>query len=171
MNIFRTSDDPVECAIVLADKHVIKMAVETAQILAGALRLRGATDEKLYKLTHKKHPCVLWVASSQEAAEWTLKHGFALCDEYQRRFQKEHGSLKQLKIIESQGFSAIPTVPAPAVPKCVAEDLTVLSLHDAYRAALQRKYATWKHIPRWTRTQQPSWVPVRVKAAKTKEKN
>ena len=42
MNIFVTSPDPAECAAVLADAHVIKMAVETAQILSSALHRMGA---------------------------------------------------------------------------------------------------------------------------------
>ena len=34
MNIFVTSPDPVESAQVLSDKHIVKMPLETCQMLA-----------------------------------------------------------------------------------------------------------------------------------------
>ena len=34
MNIFVTSSDPWECARVLPDKHIVKMPLETCQMLA-----------------------------------------------------------------------------------------------------------------------------------------
>ena len=158
MNIFKTSEDPVECARVLADQHVIKMAVETAQILATALRLHGVEDENLYRATHKGHPCVLWVSSCRPASEWAFNHGLALCHEYQSRFLKEHGALRQFQVIAIHGFDVIPNIAMVEAPKCVPEDLRDIPLHDAYRVTLQRKYATWKRAPRWTRSSRPEWV-------------
>ena len=34
MNIFVTSPDPVQCAQVLPDKHIVKMPLETSQMLS-----------------------------------------------------------------------------------------------------------------------------------------
>ena len=52
MNIFYLDPDPVAAAQMQCDKHVVKMALETAQILSTVL---GGP----YKPTHAKHPSVL----------------------------------------------------------------------------------------------------------------
>lgn len=158
MNLFRTSADAVESAHVLADQHVIKMAVEASQILASAARMNGLMHPDLYKATHKKHPCVLWAAGSQEAAASTMAHGLALCQEYQNRFGKPHKSLKQLLLIQQLGFDSFPTNPAGEGPKCVPKELSKLPLHQAYRETLLQKYAEWKKPPRWTNTLPPAWI-------------
>ena len=158
LNIFRTDEDPVECAKVLADQHVIKMSLETAQILATSLWLNGAGEASLYKPTHKGHPCVVWAATSRTAANWTLKHGFALCAEYQARFLRVHRSIDQLNLIKMKGFASIPDNEASEIPKCVPDDLRDLPTFEAYRKTLQRKYSSWKRPARWTGSSPPQWI-------------
>lgn len=163
MNIFRSSDCPIECARVLEDRHVIKMTLETAQILASALALNGVVDSRLYRPTHKGHPCVVWAAQSQENATWTLAHGRALAQEYTRRFSgKRHKSEDQLDLIEGL-LHAIPAGGSTSPPICVEDDLRALNLHEAYRAALCRKYSAWsetsKRPLRWTNSFAPNWAP------------
>jgi hypothetical protein len=41
MNIFVLDDDPKKAAEMLCDRHVVKMCVETAQILSGVMLRRG----------------------------------------------------------------------------------------------------------------------------------
>ena len=64
MNIFVLDLDPVAAARMHCDKHIPKMCVEAAQMMASALRRHGATDEQMpltkagtpYKGGHKHHP-------------------------------------------------------------------------------------------------------------------
>ena len=93
MNIFRPSPSPVESARCLADRHVVKMALETAQILS---TITGGP----YKPTHQNHPCTRWAGESWWNACWLLAHGHALCDEYERRFGKIHGCAPILNAID-----------------------------------------------------------------------
>ena len=64
MNIFVVDHDPFVAAKMLCDKHVVKMILETAQLLSTAHHLTGSPLAcKLYKMTHKNHPSAVWVRS------------------------------------------------------------------------------------------------------------
>jgi hypothetical protein len=52
MNIFYLDKDPETCAQYHCDKHVVKMILETAQLLCATQWLCGT--EAPYRLTHKK---------------------------------------------------------------------------------------------------------------------
>lgn len=91
MNIFILDTDPKICASYHCDKHVVKMIVETAQILSTALHLNGLENPP-YKPTHKNHPCVQWAASSSSNFNWLLQLGFWLSTEYITRYGKTHKS-------------------------------------------------------------------------------
>ena len=142
VNIFRTSDDPVECAVSLADQHICKMPVETAQMLATALRERGVDVDGLYRSTHRLHPCTRWAGASRASALWLLSHGFALCDEYEARFGREHGSRGQLRLI-AKLLHAIPDEPQQPPPICVPDHLRAQPVHEAYRLTLVEKHRAW----------------------------
>ena len=68
MNIFYLHRDPVAAAQMQCDKHVVKMILESAQMLSTAHRvLDGDTYADLrgmYKLAHKNHPSTRWVRSN-----------------------------------------------------------------------------------------------------------
>lgn len=104
MNIFRTSDSPYESAVVLDDGRVIKMTLETAQILSTALRTHGADHPGLYKATHEKHPCTLWAGETSGNFRWLFAHGWALAGEYQVRFGREHKSQAVILCAVRVGF-------------------------------------------------------------------
>lgn len=53
MNIFILDTDPIVAAKYLCDKHIVKMAVESCQLLSTAL----PQDKAPYKHTHINHPC------------------------------------------------------------------------------------------------------------------
>ncbi len=59
MNIFYLHSDPTKCAQFHNDKHVVKMILETAQLLCGCHWAIGSHAP--YKLSHKNHPCSIWV--------------------------------------------------------------------------------------------------------------
>ena len=100
MNIFKLSDDPYECAEMHCDKHVVKMILETAQMLSTAYRVLGseklADDEGLYKIAHKNHPSCVWVRNDVWNYYWTVSLLAALCAEYTHRYGKHHVSERLL---------------------------------------------------------------------------
>ncbi len=60
MNIFFIDKDPVKAAYQQTDKLVVKMTLETAQLLSTARRYFGDTSSCLYKSTHINHPSNIW---------------------------------------------------------------------------------------------------------------
>ena len=75
MNIFRVHDNPRIAAMHLCDKHVVKMILETAQVLSAAHHTAESRHmDKVYKVTHKNHPCTRWVRESKDNYLWTLEH-------------------------------------------------------------------------------------------------
>ena len=98
MNIFVLDLDPVVAARMHCDKHVPKMCVEAAQMMASALRRHGATDEQMpltkkvtpYKGGYHHHPCTVWAGDSWANLKWLCLHGMELTIEYSRRFGKIH---------------------------------------------------------------------------------
>ena len=98
MNIFVTCPDPVECAQVLPDKHIVKMPLETCQMLSivasdkwghgfGTLPKLNGEPYKTEKGAFRNHPCTVW---AQRHFYWLLRHGLALCAEYTHRYNKTH---------------------------------------------------------------------------------
>ena len=100
MNIFVTDRCPIQSARNLPDKHIVKMPLETCQMLAiiysdwyyGVGKLYKS-DGKPYRTAHgafRNHPCTQWAAANQYNLAWLIKHGIALCDEYTARYDKVH---------------------------------------------------------------------------------
>ena len=98
MNIFVTSPDPVQCAQVLPDKHIVKMPLETCQMLSivaskkwghgfGTLPKLNGEPYKTDKGAFRNHLCTVW---AQRHFYWLIRHGLALCDEYAHRYKKTH---------------------------------------------------------------------------------
>ena len=84
MNIFVTDPCPVKSAQEQCDKHVVKMVLESAQMLSTAWRVfdnEAAENAEMYKQAHLNHPCSIWVREAQENYIWLYKHFDALCTE------------------------------------------------------------------------------------------
>ena len=64
MNIFHLDKNPKICARYHCDKHVVKMILETAQMLSTAYRRVCGDDDNLYKTAYPKHPMTIWVGDS-----------------------------------------------------------------------------------------------------------
>ena len=100
MNIFVTDHCPIQSASNLPDKHIVKMPLETCQMLAiiysdwyyGVGKLYKK-DGYAYRTAHgafRHHPCTQWAAANQYNLAWLIVHGFALCTEYTERYGKVH---------------------------------------------------------------------------------
>ena len=98
MNIFVTDPSPVASAQVLPDKHIVKMPLETCQMLSivasskwgrgfGTLPKLDGTPYKTEKGAFRNHPCTVW---AQDNYTWLILHGLALCYEYTHRYGKKH---------------------------------------------------------------------------------
>jgi len=98
MNIFVLHTNPTTAARMYCDKHVPKMCVETAQMMASALRRHGATDEQMpltkagtpYKGGYAHHPCTVWAGDSRDNFMWLARHAQRLLREYMQRFDRIH---------------------------------------------------------------------------------
>ena len=98
MNIFVLDESPIRAAEMMCDKHIPKMVVESAQMMASAVRRWGATDDvmpltkagKPYKGGYANHPCTIWAGDTFGNFSWLTDHAMALCVEYTSRFGKEH---------------------------------------------------------------------------------
>jgi hypothetical protein len=158
MNIFYLHKDPVKAASAMINKHVVKMVLESAQLLCTCHRVVDGThyidtssgrklqkwshpdsfmDEHLYKSQHFNHPCSLWLRESVENYNWLYQHFIALGNEYKRRYNKEHASIVKLSEILKTPPKNLPQVPftEPAqaiLPQYKKEGNSIAAYHDYY---------------------------------------
>jgi len=159
MNIFVTNRCPIQSARNLPDKHVVKMPLETCQMLSiiysdwyyGVGKLYKS-DGKPYRTAHgafRNHPCTQWAAANQYNLAWLIRHGYALCHEYQARYGKVHTCLdvisqaeriyhKSFDIISLSYASRLVTDFTRAMPEYLKYDTTITTI-EAYILYLNTK--------------------------------
>ena len=146
MNIFFLDWDVKKCAEYHCDKHVVKMILETAQLLCGVHWVLG--KEAPYKLSHKNHPCSIWARSSIENYLWLCELGLELCQEYYSRYNKIHKSKQIIEwcVINKPQLPDIPfTEPPQAMPDhCKIDNNSILSYRNYYMME-KRSFSTWKN--------------------------
>ena len=106
MNIFYLDKDPIKAAKVQYNKHVVKMILESAQMLCTAHHCYGDKDQVEnvpYKQAHLNHPSTVWTRRSKSTYMWLYNHMIALGNEYTKRYGKTH-----LSITKCKDFLAIP---------------------------------------------------------------
>lgn len=144
MNIFATYDCPVESAQVLDDKRVVKMILESAQLLWNVASLAGRPAA--YRPTHVNHPCAVWVRQTRQNYDWLLEHFYALSTEYRRRYKKQHACVK-FNDIFLDNRELVPDLELLPFMNCTPfKDMPV---HHAYQAALLDKWLNDKRTPTW----------------------
>jgi hypothetical protein len=152
MNIFILDTNPVLAAQYQCDKHVVKMCLETAQMLS---TIAGGP----YKPTHVNHPCTVWARSSVSNFAWLYSHGVALCNEYERRYNKVH---KCLNVIENTLVNMSVTLPDEVLSpfaQAMPEELKNEDAVKAYRDYYHQKSKTVDM--RWTKRPIPDWFVLR----------
>ena len=98
MNIFYLDECPHKAAELQYNKHVVKMILESAQMLCTAHHcIMGEDADVPYKSAHKNHPSTVWARRSANNYEWLYHHFVALSAEYKRRYGKEHLSYTKCK--------------------------------------------------------------------------
>lgn len=123
MNIFLLDWNPRKAAEYHADKHVIKMIIETAQLLYSVhWMLNSPLPVNAYKLSHKNHPCAVWARQSITNYLWLCSLGWWLCKEYQYRYgeSKVHKTESHILWLLHNHPLGIPSIsmtePAQAMP-------------------------------------------------------
>ena len=161
MNIFYTDPCPVASAQNLCDKHVVKMPLESAQMLCTAHRLHGhgpiwdvLCDSKgLYKKVHENHPSTLWARTNAEQYKWLFNHFVALCVEYTHRYGRLHKSFElvsKLSLAPPSTIRGMFTEP----PLCMPDEYKGKNTITSYRDYI---HGEKRHFAKWTNRQPPSW--------------
>lgn len=164
MNIFYTDRDPVVAAQSLPDRHIVKMPIESVQMLVSACRRHDIQPNVKTKAgtTHKggyhHHPCTVWAGDTSQNALWLLQHGLSLCHEYTKRYNKTHfaeGQLRQLQTYLTQIPAGKLTPPAQAMPDHCKDSDPVTAYRNCIRDKLASKPGTFV----WNKgTPAPSWL-------------
>lgn len=179
MNIFILHKDPVIAAQLQCDKHIVKMILESAQMLSTAHRVLDGTmtkiksksgktmvkhweldhhDDIIYKAVHVGHPCTVWTIESVNNYIWHYNHFFALHDEYMYRYGKTHKSFNELAEILKTPPKNIPLIGGTpfklamgAAPECIKESDPVGSYRKFYQTKQTRFSMTWtkRDVPDW----------------------
>lgn len=151
MNIFYSDPNPILSAINLDDKRVIKMTLESAQLISN--QLYRSIGIHPYRPTHINHPCSLALNDKQNFA-WLIKHFYALCNEYTYRFNKIHKCQTVYNLIELLSYSNVETNNT-SLPNCTPhKDMPIL---EAYRLTLIEKWKSDIRLPKWTNRARPMW--------------
>lgn len=178
MNIFVIDDDPIIAARSLCDKHVVKMILESAQLLSTAHHIidgeelpavKGSKkkrykhhsqyrDSILYRITHINHPCTIWTRETAENYNWLFLHFMEMCKEYTRRYGKIHACERNTELVDilkeppaglsSKGLTTF----AQAMPDAYKSPTSAVDAYRTYYINDKARFATWKipeHKPEW----------------------
>lgn len=155
MNIFFLHLIPSTCARYHIDKHVVKMILETVQLLCSAHHMTGSVYEPPYRLYSKNHPCAIWTRTSLENYKWLVELGKELCKEYTYRYKKIH---KCQPMIEELGDNLPPipdigfTPPTQAMPD-IYRSSNVVESYRNYCFFEKNHFLSWKirGEPEWSK--------------------
>ena len=175
MNIFVLDNNPTIAAQLQCDKHVVKMIVESAQMLSTAHRVLDGKlyydlssngrkiarfhldDETYYKAVHMNHPSTKWTCETVENYNWHYKHFIALCGEYTFRYGKVHATETRLSKLLATPPKNIPSgkltpfkLAMKANPECIKE-CPVESYQRYYATKVDRFKMVWskRQVPEW----------------------
>jgi hypothetical protein len=177
MNIFYLDRDPAKAAEYMVDRHVVKMILETAQLLSTAhrildgeeyigqskygrkakrWRLPDHRENVLYSATHINHPSAVWVRQSNNNYNWLFYHYMSLLKEYTYRYEKNH------KCSEESFFMSLARLP-DNIPIGHLTPVT-LAMPDEYKVAdhvqsYRNYYKQGKtHLHKYTKREMPEWL-------------
>ena len=177
MNIFYVDTDPNTAAQCLVDKHVVKMILESAQLLSTAHRvldgeiiegksstgrkktywvLPDARESVMYAATHINHPSAVWCRQSVENYLWLVEHFFALMNEYMHRYKRVHKCNGEISfMLQSPPFN-LKEYDATPMPSCMAEEY-IISKEPLKNYRNYYKIGKLK-LHTWTNRQPPEWI-------------
>jgi hypothetical protein len=149
MNVFYLDDSPTLAAQMQCDRHVVKMILESAQLLSTAHReIDGDTwadANGLYKSTHKNHPSAVWARSNTKHYQWLYQHMLGLGTEYNRRYDKKHLTINKLGRVLAKWPDNLEMDVWCDPPQCMPDEYKQDSSMQGYR----RYYAIDKAANDW----------------------
>ena len=177
MNIFYVDHDPLNAAMALVDKHVVKMILESAQLLSTAHRvldgieiegksptgrkakrwiLPDAREGIIYTATHINHPSAVWCRTSIQNYDWLVDHMYALMREYTNRYNKQHKCYGEISYMLQSPPHNLKEWDWTLMPSCMAEEYIIsddplLNYRNYYRIGKSS-------LHRWTNRQPPEWI-------------
>ena len=179
MNIFVLDESPRISAEMMCDKHVVKMIIESAQMLSTSHRYvdgdefisyskngrrikrwshyTDTPDSKvrLHKSVMLNHPCTIWTRETAANYAWLAAHALALCDEYECRYNRTHatrGLIEWLVTNYPEKVYGLHRTPfAQAMPDEYKVTGDAVAAYRAYYLGEKRHFAKWKNgnIPNW----------------------
>ena len=181
MNIFYVHKDPVVSAKMLIDKHVVKMIIESAQMLSTAHRVLDGDLEKrpsksgktqvkywkladerediMYKAVHVGHPCTVWTMKYDNNYTWLYDHFVELCYEYTHRYGKIHAtqSLKKSLTKTPKNIKTGFKYACSAFPLAMKHEPQCMMdcPVKSYQAYYKTKQKNFKMV--WTNRDVPEW--------------
>ena len=189
MNIFYLDKDPIKAAEMSCDKHVVKMILESAQLLSTCHRVQDGqeyydktkngrkikrwrhpnphVEATLYKAGWIKHPSTIWLFESAYNYIWLYRHFMALNEEYKKRYNHtdDHVAVQKLGQLlkfppKNAQYNKIGTDATPAMPEhCKISGDSVAS-YRRYYILEKNRFATWK-----SPAKTPEWYIEGVKNA------
>ncbi len=172
MNIFFLSADPRRCARWHCDKHVVKMILESTQILYTAHHVNGgtaiveksapiceSTGKRGYKNHAAKHPSVKWASATLPHYMWLCHMALFLVDEHAFRFQpaRRHSCEVHLNWLLTHPPPELRTklkwlsAPTPAMPDEYKVSSDIVECYHAYYNGAKKEKGLFK----WTRRHVP----------------
>lgn len=153
MNIFILDKNIKKCARYHCDQHVVKMILESVQLLCTCLNKKGFKTP--YKSTHVKHPCVLWLEESYDNMLWLKELTVELNREYLYRYdkKKDHASMRVLSQIQDMKYEAKGLTPfRQAMPDEYKVENDAVKAYRAFYTGDKLRFA------KWTKRKKPAWV-------------
>lgn len=134
MNIFYLHSDPCKAAKYQYNKHVVKMILESAQMLCTAHHLLDPcnSDDIPYKVAHKNHPSTIWVRQSAPHYLWLYFHMIELGNEYYKRYGKKHLTITKCEDVLKRYPGGIFNVGFSEPPQCMPDQYKSDSAIHAY---------------------------------------
>lgn len=175
MNIFFLDRDPAIAATYHNDKHVVKMVLESAQLLSTAHRILDGqlvagksktgrnvkrwilNDDReaiLYKAGHVNHPSSVWVRANIDHYRFLYDLLYFLIGEYKYRYGGKSHKCEELLMPLLNAPHNIPIVDWQDPPRAMPDDCKVESVVESYQKYYmthKRKMASWKlrGAPHW----------------------
>ena len=169
----------------MVDKHVVKMILESAQLLSTAHRvldgqmsvrerlvpgtlekpkyrkhkvwtLPDARDSVMYQATHMNHPSAVWCRTSIENYSWLVEHFFALMNEYIHRYGKIHKCNGELSYMLQSPPKNLESWDWTPMPSCMDKEYII---SENVCTNYKNYYIMAKSkLHCWTKRPKPEWI-------------
>lgn len=154
MNIFYLHEDPKISARMLCDQHILKMGIESAQMLSTAHWMTGGAAP--YKKAHINHPSTKWTRDSIQHYRWLAIHAKAILEEYTKRYGKIHKTeqIVDWLILNEPTLKNVKFIPPP---QCMPEEYKHFNTITAYRTFYVKDKLAIKKL-KYVKAKAPAWI-------------